>query len=492
MFKKISTFLIVFSFNLLYSNQSYDKDELTILEAEAIALKHNQNLAILRQQVDEKKMAYYQKISAYFPSLSYEGEVTVDQYQNDGHRDSYDSTFTLDQEIYSTDKIFSISEAKLDFESQKMLYEEEVNNLLLKVRKAYYNVVLNKKNIDVAREEIELLKLQLEKELETRNINLEKYLAETEPGKEVEDKKGSEKQKSKDAELVSDYEVNQVKVRLSDSHVAYHEMFEQWNVSQSNLIRLLGLDLDTILDVKIRETELPLQQYPIIKKYIASLIKLRNESLRDLFQYRKLFSDKEERFWRQKAIENRPVIKYLNFQEYVAEEKLNAQKAKYLPSLSAQGEYKSNTSSGKGFIHLDYEWSYGVTLSWNLFDSFNREFGIQKYVSKKLQAQMAYENGVQDTYLAVRNAFQALDKSLQNYLSALDGLQSAKLALEEAKEKLAMNQIGALDYRESVFAHTKTLFRVNTASFNVLTAYFELEYLGGAYANNRYRYQVEN
>ena len=64
-------------------------------------------------------MDYYQKISTYFPSLSYEGEVTVDQYQDDGHHDSYDSTFTLDREIYSTDKIFSIKEAKLNFESQK-------------------------------------------------------------------------------------------------------------------------------------------------------------------------------------------------------------------------------------------------------------------------------------------------------------------------------------------------------------------------------------
>ena len=472
MFKYLVSLLVCATHILQASEDSLKFKEISLSEIERIAIQNNQELNIQAQEVESYKMLYFQAISQYLPQIDYTASASeMEVAASNGQHDTYSSAFNLSQTIFSLQTIFEIAQAHTAYASRLAFYEEYLNDLIYNIRTGYYRVVLYHEQIEVARTQLALFQEQL---------RLEK-----------------EKLKVGESTL---YDVEQTKVRVAESLTFYHESVEKWKVSQNTLIFLMGVDPQEVSEFSLFEKEIPIRSPLLISKKLDQLNLIHEErvikdleiqkeqfqgALEPLDPYMSVFSDEEINEWEEKAIHQRPKIKVSALQQELAKEKLSAKKSKYLPVVNGFGSYSSPTTAGGGFSHLQYNWSCGVSLNWQLFDGLSREFSIQQYISEKIKADLDYDKNVHATLIDVKNNFFKMDRSLLNYFAANEGLIHSKLALEQAKQRLDLGVITPISYRETVLTYTQTWQNLNQASYELIDTYFTLEKLVGAYTERK-------
>ncbi|MFI5361994.1 MAG: TolC family protein [Elusimicrobiota bacterium] len=124
------------------------------------------------------------------------------------------------------------------------------------------------------------------------------------------------------------------------------------------------------------------------------------------------------------ALESRPEMRVYRFQLDAALHRLKQQRTDYLPTLGASGWY--------GRYLPDYPetlrsaWSYGLGLSWNLFDGLSTTFRVKELESRLDQQQALAKRQRQSIVAEVAAAFMNLLRAEQKETVADAGLVFAK------------------------------------------------------------------
>jgi outer membrane protein TolC len=181
----------------------------------------------------------------------------------------------------------------------------------------------------------------------------------------------------------------------------------------------------------------------------------------------------------QQALENQPLINKGDKDIESSEYGTSIAQANYWPTLSAYFQYNRRNSELEKIysdLNLEYVWSVGVSLNWNLFNGFSDYVNVQK--SK------IYEKSVRETQaLYIRQLKSNIEARFANYNSYIEIIEINKENLEAAKEELRLAEerykIGAgtaLDVREAQVKLTQAEQMLIAAEYNALSTLAELDY----------------
>lgn len=166
--------------------------------------------------------------------------------------------------------------------------------------------------------------------------------------------------------------------------------------------------------------------------------------------------------------------------QYAAE--VGIAKKDFLPTLSLAGSIGVTSPKAKDlFKHQSFRYSIAPTLSWTIFDGFNRKYAVA-------QAKEQMMAGIDAYNLTVMTAVSEVNNALASYRSALLTYDYSKLSFEQSGEafKLSVDQYkeGLSDFNNVMNAQIDWLNSANTmatAKGNALVSLIDLyKALGGS------------
>lgn len=453
---------------------------LSLPDAESIALEYNKQLLIARHGTDQAKERKNQAISRWFPKFFYHAEfrhinpkegffnifgppADLVTFANKG----YSSILQMNQPLFSTDLLFNLQAKYFELDATRYDQANTKNELLRAVRDRYFAVVYQTRKLDIERE----------------NIEFYAYALKQEQGK-------------LDAGNSTPFEVNQNKSSVANSLSLYYSTLKELKNARNAFILTLGIDPLLENEINLKENDFPFDSIPEIS--------LKLQVLDDQFHYRDdtfpttidvlchmdrlgysrkltLFTEKEVKNFLEMALSQRPDLLAKKMEVGVAEQNLRQKKGTYLPTISgyARYSYNDNYLGPRPFFDEKYNWAIGVSLDWNLFDSFLREFEIREAKSVRAAASVGYDQELQRIEVQIRNSLYQLEEAMLSYLSATQAVFVAKQAQCQARDKLQFGRIAPLEYRDSVNQLYQARNLRNQASFELMVAYYELRYATG-------------
>ncbi|MCM8530349.1 MAG: TolC family protein [Lentisphaeraceae bacterium] len=356
--------------------------ELSLFNAQQIALKNNPTLEAAGSRIQRAQAIIDQAKSLYSPTVTatssakhfHHTGTSRNSFFNDPY-ESYSSSLNASWIVFDG---FSRHHNLLSAKYGKIANEESLNDtkrlLADAVSLAFYQTVLAQKQMAI--------------NLELKEIN-QKFLEDT--------------QTKLEAGVSTVTEVNNFKVKVNDSEIAHLESNNAFETAKLVLIELLGSPYADTSDLKI-----------IFKNFE--------------------FKIPEQETAIGIALNKRPDLKVLEAEMLATEELIKVAESEYYPTVFVEGSY--------GFSSIDdFDWGddkresyYGVGLSWNIFSGYSTEaliFQRKSEVEEKLQTLRAKWNEVIREIRQQRQSLQTAQKKLEVQVRSVE---LSKSIYEDTKE----------------------------------------------------------
>lgn len=451
--------------------------DLSLDDAERIALEFNKNFLIAQESTFQAKERKQQAISRWLPAIGYRAEFreidkkelffNVFSKKFDFSNQGYSSILQLNQPIFSTDLIFGLKSKNLEAQVYSYAQANTKNELLLAVRDRYYAVLLYEKALLIERENIEYLAYALQQE-----------------------------QGRLDAGSSTPFEVNQSKVSVGNAISQYYATLKELKNARNALILTLGIDPLLEPEIHLSELDMPIESIPELSGKLCELKQkyhyrldtfpstddylLRIDSLERAGKLT-LFTSHEVQNYLDLALSLRPDLLARKIEVDVANQAVNTKLGTYLPKISGYVRYSYNDVDlgTRPFFKEPYDWSGGVVLTWNIFDSMLREHEVREARSVRSSSRISYDREWQRIEVEIRNGLYQLEEAMLTYASATQSVYVAEQARQQAQEKLQFGRIAPLEYRDSVNQLAQARNQQNHASFDLLAAYYQIRYSTG-------------
>jgi outer membrane protein TolC len=455
----------------------FDLESLSLETAEQIALECNKEYRIVEESTVQAYERNSQALARWFPSIKYQAEYRQAQRSEIffnvyeaffpfSHR-GYRSILEFEQPILSMDLLTNLLASGYEAKAATSQQQNSKNELLRAIRNRYYAVVSAEVSLEILRENVEYLSYALEKE-----------------------------QQQLEAGASTPFEVNQSKTAVASAISEYYNALRALKTARHALVLTLGIDPMLEPKIKLSQPRIPLLSVPeIALKMQQALEKFDYPSLwfpstrefthriEKIDQARSLvlYSEEEAAQYMQQALESRPNLVRRKQMIQVADQSLLAKKGKYLPEIEAYARYSYNDANlgVDSFLNQDYFWTCGFVLTWQLFDGTAREHAIREARSQKNAAHIAYDDELNRIEIEIRDGLYQVEDALFAYLAANEAVQLAEQARFQAQEKLEFGRISALQYRDVVNQLALSRNLRNEASFNLISAYYDLRFATG-------------
>lgn len=415
------------------------QDTLQLSEAVQLGLENNFDIRIVRNSVEIAENNYSYRNAGFLPTLSADGALTKeiqDTQQSflDGRRQNADdaastnigASATLDWTIFDGTRMF------IEYEQLSVLRKAEaanaevtIENTIAQISNAFYNIILEKAQMDVFEESLELSEERVE-------IAKTKY----EVGR------------------VSKLEYLAAQVDYNEDKSALIRQREALYTAKVNLNNLINLPPDT-------DFEVPGQIDPNLE--------LEKEALRN------------------SVLESNPNLLLAWHTQNLAYLEMKALKTDYYPNVALNAGYSYNSLEAEaGFVFLRRSNGpfYGLTGTWTIFDRFNRRREVQNArvqvetteleIERIKQSLMADLERFHINYLNSINLFQLEQENLDI------ARENAKIALERYR----LGNSNALELREAQNNAVQAESRLINAVYSTKIAEIELLRLSGQILSN--------
>lgn len=170
---------------------------------------------------------------------------------------------------------------------------------------------------------------------------------------------------------------------------------------------------------------------------------------------------------------------FLKAQEQVIlqeEQQITVARAGYKPTLSATGSYEARNSRLTDDLgEVVNGWTFGVNGSWAVFDGFATKGRVQQAEARLAQAHIVYDDSVRQVELEVQKAYDSLQEAKELIASQGKVVEQATEALRLARERLAAGAGTQLDVLDAQVELTKARTTQQQAlyDYNVATSEFD-------------------
>jgi len=444
--------------------------DLTLEQAEVLALDRNNKVNSLRELYGKAKEGRLEKISKWLPQV----EAMSNMYglgnisPDTGTKSAFLTQLSLTQALIASDLYYNVKIADLVVEQLKLLLNAAMIDALFEVRTAYYQVILDIEMVAAAKEKIELL---------------------TSLSQRMEDRK--------QVGTAILYNVNQSKVAIANATVHYYEMIKRRKVDLDTMASILGF-VPGEVEISFAKIAIPLEEIPEIKEKLCQMQEVFNKQTvalnERIFQggypdteekvMRKLFTKAEVSAWEEKALRYQPNLKVQATEVAIASKEVSKRKGEYLPTVSFNINYGGEPSTVESFLssrlnNQVMQWGAGLQFNWLLFDGLGRERRIKQARFEKRSREFKYRQAMQDTYADVRRQIFDIEESVANYVTADANVKLAEQTVTLANDELTVGYSTIFDYQISVDGFIQAVNNKNKARFDLIKAYYGLRHATG-------------
>lgn len=315
------------------------------------------------------------------------GQGVVDALHTDT-RNAGIVAVTLTQPIYMGGKIRAYNKiTQYAEEAAGTLYDKELQDIIVDVDEAYWNLVA---------------------------LYSKKKLAEG--YKALVDKLEGDVEKLVKEGMATKADLLSVKVKVNEAGVTLIQVNNGIELSRMNLCRICGLDMNEPVEVE-------------------DAIDEKNQNANIMGQV-DMFSSKSDNLVQQ-AESNRKELQALGLQNRIYDEKIKLARAEYLPKVALMGGYlASNPSVFNSFERkMKGMWNVGITLNVPILTWGDRSYKVKSAKAEALMHRYETEEVKEKIELQVNQCRQKLQESMERY-------QTTLRSVDEAEENLRYANLG--------------------------------------------------
>lgn len=315
------------------------------------------------------------------------GQGVVDALHTDT-RNAGIVAVTLTQPIYMGGKIRAYNKiTQYAEEAAGTLYDKELQDIIVDVDEAYWNLVA---------------------------LYSKKKLAEG--YKALVDKLEGDVEKLVKEGMATKADLLSVKIKVNEAGVTLIQVNNGIELSRMNLCRICGLDMNEPVEVE-------------------DAIDEKNQNANIMGQV-DMFSSKSDNLVQQ-AESNRKELQALGLQNRIYDEKIKLARAEYLPKVALMGGYlASNPSVFNSFERkMKGMWNVGITLNVPILTWGDRSYKVKSAKAEALMHRYETEEVKEKIELQVNQCRQKLQESMERY-------QTTLRSVDEAEENLRYANLG--------------------------------------------------
>lgn len=362
------------------------EEAISLEEAIEIALERNQDILIAEQRLLESQRALVESRAAFFPKFTamavYQRideppgfEVPVFGQVDFMPTESYQAGFVAQQPLFTGGRLVNAhAMAREGVRSSTEQRQAVYNELVFRVKEAYYSILIAQKYADVAGQSVRLLDAHL------RDV-----------------------QRFVESDLAARVDLLRTEVQRADAEQRLNGTRNAVDLSMSAFNNLLDRRLDT--PVKVKD----------VLKYEPRVITLEEAS--------------------KAALEQRPELRALEAAVEVAERSVNLARAEYYPTFAARGTYDWEKGTQLEIVDDGWHWTVGVSASMSLWNWGATRARVAQARARTEQARLNLEKARDGVALEVRQAFLKIGEAEKNVAVSEKAVASAQESYRTTKER---------------------------------------------------------
>lgn len=433
--KNMNRILLAFFLLSLLGNFSLSQGKMTLTLEDSINLALAQNPYHLasEKRVDAAAAQRRQALAGFFPSLNAQGLKTLDEkvfelelpsfipgqppqrVEFDFTRD-YQFSMALSIPIFAGGRLVSSYKyADYNLKSTQEAVRQSQHSTVFNTKRAFYGILLAREFVRVAESAVQ------DAEKLYNNVKVQYEVG-----------------------LASQFDLLRSEVILVNLKPQLIQARNNLKVMELNLKTLLGLDLETEVEI---EGEL---RYERVESDIGSAL--------------------------QKAFQNRPELKQIEFQSQMARANLKIARSSGLPSIAVTGQfnYWADTFNFKQDTWQDF-YAINLTLNLPIFNGFAAHARMSQAKAMIKEVELNQKGLMDMLEFEVRQAVLKLDEARESLLSQEKNVEQAKESLRIADLNFAEGLITILDISQAQTALTQARTNYSQALYDYKVALADLD-----------------
>jgi len=428
---------------LLLSGSLQGQSPLSLADAVKIALKQNLDIQIAEKGAEIADTRENWGQAGFLPNVNANASYTYSQTDvqqqlavgsdstgapppirefNDAVSENYNAGISANYVLFDgLGRINNWKKLQLQREQSELQLRFTIENTLLQVFSAYYNLALQNEQVSIAKESVRL--------------SLRRY---------------QRAQTAQELGSQSKLESLSALVDLRRDSVSYLNSFNAFAKSRRELNRLLNLPIDSV--------------YPV-----DTII-----SYREDLEYGMLYSQ---------ALNNNAALVQAEIAREIKRKDLNIAWSDRMPEIAANAGYNFSRQENEGGFLLFTEntgWQYGLNAQWNIFSSYRSQTAVETARIAIFQSDISLEQARQQVQLDLSNAW--LDYQNAGKILRIErrNLEVAKLNYQRSQEAYALGTITNVQLREAQINYISAKAALNDLSYRLKMAEIELQRVAGA------------
>jgi TolC family type I secretion outer membrane protein len=371
------------------ANVAEPPQTLTLQDCLDLALRQNPSILKAKEEIRRTRGLIVETRAQAIPQITASGTSqmrdrrTIDTFPGStnifkNQEQPWNAQVEVSQLVYSGGRVTAaLRAAKLSDQIAALGFQSAVANTILDVRKAFYQILLNRAQVEVREQSVKLLDEQLR-----------------------------DAQSRFDVGSVPRFNVLRAEVELANAKPPLIRAQNDLRLSKESLVKLLAIDSSGGT----------------------------NEFTAINFDGKLVY---EHRDWQlptalQQALDHRPELLQAERQVGIAKATVDVASAGYKPELSVFGNYGWHDKTFSDEADATREgWTVGANVSWALFDGMLTHGKVTQARAQLQEANLDYADTRRQVELEVRQAY-------SDYLQTLELIEAQKKTVEEAAESLRL------------------------------------------------------
>lgn len=340
---------------------------------------------------------------------------------NDAVSENYNAGISASYVLFDgLGRINNWQKLQLQKEQSELQLRFTIENTLLQVISAYYNLARQNEQLEISREAIRLSLRRYERAQTAQELGSQSKL-----------------------------EALSALVDLRRDSLSYWNNRNAFAKGRRELNRLLNLPIDSV--------------YPV-----DTLINYSEQ-----LEYGALYTE---------ALKNNAALVQAQIARDISSKNLNIAWSERMPEIAANAGYNFSRQENEGGFLLFTEntgWQYGLSAQWNLFSSYRSQTAVEVARIAIFQSDLSLEQARQQVKVDLSNAW--LDYQNSRKLLGLEwrNLEVAQLNYQRSREAYALGSITNVQLREAQINYTRSRAAVNDLSYQLKLAEIELQRVAG-------------
>ncbi len=397
-------FLLCFTIFSSTFSQEKSPQKLNLNECIHIALKNNTDILAAKSYADMSKAGVLAAKGNFLPRVDLrtswnrrsEEWKTIRFDELVSSKESYSYQFSMSQPIFTGfSNLANYKQKQYEYRQYENQFEWTKQKVVVDVKLKFYNILKNKQLLNVAEEALRASEEELNRLQEMEKVG-----------------------------AASRAEVFQQKVRVGEYRLNLVNARNNYINAKTELNHTLGIDVT--------------QEIELMPESLDTMVTKPNLSFDDAVKM---------------ALQNRLDLKAYVNQLQSSKANVKLQKSAYFPTLSVFGNYNwwdvQFPTEKKDIDEFD-SYSFGLSLSFNLFNGFKTKAAVQSAKSQMMANEANFEQAKRQVIWDVKKAFLELDRAGENLLVTAENVAAAGEDYRLASERY---RIGAGTLIEQLTAH---------------------------------------